>query len=370
MNRWVKFAVSLAITVACLWWTLKDVHWEATIASLKSANYLVLLPYLGLLTLIHLFRTLRWGNLLSGIEKVPFKKLNEASAIGFMMLIILPFRLGEFARPFLVAQRSGIRRSAAMTSVVLERIIDGIIIAVMLRALLFFVPGESADIAYIKWGANIMFLVFFGGLVFLLLARWQHDRVMQLLRATMGRLAPGPTDKAIHILDGFVGALRQLPDARNMALFALFTAGYWLLNGWGMSVLANAFDCSSAVGQVCEPLHLTVFQGFVVLAVLIIGMMIPAAPGSAGTFQAFILLALSVFVPKSVVNSSGVAYAYVIWIVQMLQQIAFGLVFMVVSHSSFKDIAGKLSKQEKDEGGGKGDADKDDRSEKQQVSEA
>ena len=59
---------------------------------------------------------------LSGLEKVPFKQLYEASAIGFMMLIILPFRLGEFARPFLIAQRSGIRRSAAMTSVVFERI--------------------------------------------------------------------------------------------------------------------------------------------------------------------------------------------------------------------------------------------------------
>jgi hypothetical protein len=85
------------------------------------------------LALIHIARTLRWGNLMAGLEKVPFQKLNEASAIGFMMLIILPFRLGEFARPFLIAERSNIRRSPAMTSVVLERIIDGLLIAVLLR---------------------------------------------------------------------------------------------------------------------------------------------------------------------------------------------------------------------------------------------
>ncbi len=290
-------------------------------------------------------RTLRWGNLLSGMEVVPFKKLNEASAIGFMMLIILPFRLGEFARPFLIAQRSSIRRSPAMTSVVLERIIDGIIIAVLLRVLLFFVPGETPAIARIHWGGNIMFLVFFGGLMFLLLARWQHDRVIGLMRSTLGRIAAGPTEKLIHVTDGFVGALRQLPDGKNMAMFAGWTAVYWILNGIGMSLLANAFDCSHADGAACQPLHLTIFQGFVVLSVLIIGMMIPAAPGSAGTFQFTILLALGVFVAEPVVNASGVAYANVLWIVQLVQQIAFGIIFMLASHTSFTEVAGKLSDQ-------------------------
>ena len=49
-------------------------------------------------------------------ERVRFRSLNDASAIGFMMLLVLPFRLGEFARPFLIAQRSSIRRSAGPTT--------------------------------------------------------------------------------------------------------------------------------------------------------------------------------------------------------------------------------------------------------------
>src|SRR6185436_9478882 len=111
--------------------------------------------YLAILTVIHLCRTLRWGNLLSGMEKVKFWPLNEASAIGFMMLLVLPFRLGEFARPFLIAERSGIRRSAAMTTVVFERIVDGIVIAIALRLLLFFVPEQAASLSYVRAGANV-----------------------------------------------------------------------------------------------------------------------------------------------------------------------------------------------------------------------
>ncbi|MHB8874307.1 MAG: lysylphosphatidylglycerol synthase transmembrane domain-containing protein [Myxococcaceae bacterium] len=344
MKRAVKLGLSLAITAVCLWWTFKDTRWAEMWASLGSANYLMLLPYLGILTGIHLCRTLRWGDLLSGIEEVKFRKLNEAAAIGFLMLVVLPFRLGEFARPFLIAERSKIRRSAAMTTVVLERIVDGIIIAVMLWVLMLFVPGDSADIRHIKWGANLMFAVFFGGLCFLLFALWQRQRAVWLVRATAGRISEKLADKAAEIVDNFVGAMHQLPPRRRIVSFFFFTAIYWALNGVGMSLLANAFNCRGAEAVVCQPIAVSVFQGFVMLAVLVVGLMIPAAPGGAGTFQAAVLIALSVFLPQSVVNSSGVAYANVLWLVQMFQQISFGLIFMVLSKQSFSDIAGKLGK--------------------------
>lgn len=348
MTRWIKFGVSLFITGVCLWWTFKDTRWDEMWTALRSANWLVTLPiYLLLLTVVHLARTLRWGNLLSGIERVPFRPLNEASAIGFMMLVILPFRLGEFARPFLIAERSGIRRSPAMTSVVLERIIDGIIIAGLLRGLMFFVPDDAHDIDRVRIGANLMFLVFFSGFCFLLLARWKHDLVVGLMRKVGGLVSPHLTEKIVHMVDGFVGALKQLPDGKNMALFFFWTAVYWAANGYGMAFFANGFDCSGApAGAACQPLQLSAFQGYFVLCVVIVGMMIPAAPGSAGTAQLALLIGLGVFLPQSVVKSSGVAYANVLWLVQMLQQIAFGLFFLVRSHGSFRDIAGKLGEQQ------------------------
>ncbi len=347
MNRWIKLGVSLAITVGCMWWTLKGMQWEETKNALLSANWAVTLPvYMVILLVIHLARTLRWGHLMSGLEKVPFKPLNEASAIGFMMLIILPFRLGEFARPFLIAQRSNIRRSPAMTSVVLERIIDGLIIAVLLRVLMFFVPEDARNIDRIRIGANLMFLIFFSGFLFLLTARWKHDAVIGLMRKTVGRIAPGITEKVVYMVDGFVGALKQLPDAKNMAWFFVWTAVYWVVNGASMAFFANGFDCSGADGRACLPLHLEYFYGYFLLCVVIVGMMIPAAPGSAGTAQLALLIGMGVFLPQAVVNSSGVAYANVLWAVQIIQQILVGLFFLVRSHGSFSDIAGKLSDQQ------------------------
>ncbi len=336
MNRAVKLLVSLLVTLVFSWWAFRDTDWHAQMTSLKSANYVWVLPYLGILTLVHVARTLRWGCLLSGMERVPFRKLNEASGIGFMMLLVLPFRLGEFARPFLIAQRSSIRRSAAMTSVVLERITDGMAVAVMMRALLFFVPAEAPEVRYVKLGANVMFAIFGGGLIFLLFARWHQARAVHLVRATVGRVAPGVADKMADIVDSFVGAMRQLPGRRQMVAFFLYTAVYWGLNGLGMAVLSQAFGATS----------LSLFQAYVVMSVLVVGVMIPSAPGMMGTFQAAVKVGLSLFLPASVVNGSGLAYANVLWLCQTVQQVGFGVALMSLGHLSFKDLAGKLDKEQ------------------------
>lgn len=347
MKRASKLGLSLLVTLLFSWWAFRGTDWAQQWNSLRTANYLWLVPYVAVLLAVHLCRTLRWGALLSGIERVPFRALNEASAIGFMMLIVLPFRLGEFARPLLIAQRSGVRRSAAMTTVVLERIADGISVAVLLRVLLFFVPGDSTQLRLVKAGANVMFAIFAGGLLFLLFALWQQARAVGLVRATVGRVSPGLADKVAGVVDSFVGAMRQLPGPAGITWFCLFTLGYWGLNGAGMAMLAQAFDCGQA-GPGCAPLTLSLFQGYVVMCVLVVGVMIPAAPGMMGTFQWAIKTGLELFLPAVVVNASGIAFANVVWLSQTVQQVALGLLMLSFSQFSFRDLAGRLNAEEKD----------------------
>ena len=345
VKRAVNLIASLLVTVAFMWWAFRDTDVSTQIASLKAANYAWVVPYFLCLTCIHVCRTLRWGALLSGLERVPFRKLNEASGIGFMMLLVLPFRLGEFARPFLIAQRSSIRRSAAMTSVVLERIVDGLFVAALFRVLLFFIPMETEGVRYVKLGSWLMFAVFGGGLVFLLVGLWHQARTVHLVRATVGRFSPNVAEKVADIVDSFVGAMRQLPDRKHIVLFFLYTVLYWGLNGVGMALLARAFDCSGAApGVECEPMGLSLFQAYIVMCVLVVGIMIPAAPGMMGTFQAATKVGLGLFLPAAVVNAHGLAYANVMWLCQTAQQIIFGLILLSISHMSFRELAGNMKK--------------------------
>jgi uncharacterized protein (TIRG00374 family) len=342
VKRLLKFLVSLLLTVVLGWWAFRDTNWQEQWESLRSANYWWLVPYFAILLTIHVFRTVRWGYLLSGMQKVKFRQLNEASGIGFMMLLLLPFRLGEFARPFLIGQRSSIRRSAAMTSVVLERIVDGMSIAVLLRVLLFFVHDDTESVRFARWGANAMFTVFAGGLAFLLFAFWHQRRAVQLVQVTLGRVSQKLAGQAAHVVDTFVGALRHIPRGWQMVGFVFFTVAFWGINGFGMYILAHAFDCSGATDG-CVPMNLTLFQSYVVLSVLVVGLMIPGAPGMIGTFQAGLKLGLSLFLPAALLNGKGVAYANVMWLCQTAQQIGLGVILMSLGNVSFRDVAGKLS---------------------------
>src|SRR5262249_57910616 len=101
------------------------------------------------------------------------------------------------------------------------------------------------------------------------------------------------------------GALRQRHRPAELAAFIAWTLLYWGLNGFGMWVLMRAF-----------PFQLPLFQSYVAMGLVVVGVMIPAAPGMVGTFQAAVKLGLSIFLPAAVVNGPGLAYANVLWLCQ------------------------------------------------------
>jgi hypothetical protein len=91
-------------------------------------------------------------------------------------------------------------------------------------------------------------------------------------------------------------------------------------------------------------LGISLFQGYVVLAVLVVGLMIPAAPGMMGTFQAAVKVGLGLFLPAAIVNAQGLAYANVMWLAQTVQQIGLGFLFMTLSNVSFRDVTKNMDR--------------------------
>jgi glycosyltransferase 2 family protein len=172
-------------------------------------------------------------------------------------------------------------------------------------------------------------------LLFLLFAAWHHDRAVGMVRSVVGWASRALAEKVASIVDTFVGALKQLPGPRQLVAFFAWTLAYWGTNGLGMWMLATrGFD-----------LPLTVFQSYVLLCVLVVGVMIPGAPGMMGTFQAGIRVGLALFLPGELVRGAGLAYANVLWLCQTGQQIAFGLLFLSLDHLSFGDVAGGLDEE-------------------------
>ena len=321
MKRLAQIVAGLGVSGLALWLTLRGKDVGEILREIREADYGYLGPYLAVLLVIHLTRTVRWGILLEPVAKVPFARLNAVSAVGIMALVLLPFRLGEFARPYLVSERPKLRVSAALSSVVVERVVDGLFTGIVLIVSLLAVPEGTPGLRMLRMGGVVVSLAFGGLLVFLAGAYVNRDQAVRIVTRLVRPFSARLAERAAGMLDAFIHGLRLVPSRRKLALFFALTAFYWALNAWGMSLLARGFG-----------FDLSATQSVTLLGVLVVGVMIPAGPGMIGTFQGAIVLGLGLFAPPEVVATRGTAYANVLWAVQLAQQTALGLAFLFSRH--------------------------------------
>jgi glycosyltransferase 2 family protein len=327
-RRLAQALAGLLVSGVALWLTLrgKDLHgiWEAT----RSADYAVLLPYTAILLLIHVLRTARWALLLEPLGPVPLARVNAASAVGFMALALLPFRLGELARPVLVSDRR-LRVSSALSTIVVERIMDGLFTGVLLVTALLLLPDGTPGVRFLRAAGVAVSGAFAGLLAFLVLAARSRALALRVVARVVRPVAPRLAERAASVLDAFIHGLKQVPSRPKLAAVFLLTATYWGVNGWGMKVLAAGFG-----------IDLSLHAAFTVLGVLVVGVMIPAGPGMVGTFQGAVVAGLSLFLARDAVATSGTAYANVLWATQLGVQSALGTMFLFSRHIQRGRLAG------------------------------
>jgi len=319
VRRLLQTLAGLSVSAGALVLTLRGKELGRIWQEMLGADYRWLWPYLLILILIHLVRTWRWGLLLEPVAKVSFARLNAASAVGIMALVLLPFRLGEFARPYLIAERPRLRVSAALSSVVVERVADGLFTAMLLVLTLLAVPEGTRGLSAFRVAGVAVFGVFAGLLAFLVLAYRNRPRAVALTHALLDRFSPALAGRASGMMDAFIHGLRLVPSRRKVALFFALTAFYWAVNGLGIQLFARSFE-----------FRLGVLDAYTVLGVLVVGVMIPAGPGMVGTFQAAVAGGLALFYPGQ--GERAFAFANVLWFVQLAQQTVFGLAFLFSRH--------------------------------------
>jgi len=326
-RRAVPVALGLAVSGGALWLTLRGKDLGAIGAAMRGADYRYLAWYLAVLLAIHLVRTVRWGLLLSPVARVPFARLNAVAAVGFMALVLLPFRIGELARPYLVAEKGRLRVSAALSSVVAERVADGFFMGVVLVATLLAVPDSAPGVALLRTAGFAVSLLFFAAFAFLVVAYRNRALAARIASAALAPVSARAAARVAAMVDAFIHGLRLVGGPGRTLVFTGLTALFWGLNAFGIRLLALGFG-----------FDLGVVESTAVLGALVVGAMIPAGPGMVGTFQGAVVLGLALFASPEAVATRGTAYANVLWAAQIGQQTALGMLFLFSRHVRFDRI--------------------------------
>ena len=90
MKTAVRIVLSLAMSAVFVWLSLRHTDVRAVLGAMAAADPVRIAIYVLILLVIHVIRTVRWGILLEPLGHVSFKRLNSASAVGWMLLMVLP----------------------------------------------------------------------------------------------------------------------------------------------------------------------------------------------------------------------------------------------------------------------------------------
>jgi hypothetical protein len=316
----INFLVSVALGVLFTWLAMREVDFRQMGDYLATVEYWYVLPYIALMVVIHFLRIWRWGLLLSPVGHVPFRRLLPIASVGFLAIVLLPFRMGELVRPYLVAERGRISFSAALGTCVVERVVDGLLVVGMLFTALAFVdtpiPRGVVTSGYVA-------LAIFGGvLAALIVALLKRDASLRFWRRALGLLSHRLAEKLTGMLAAFIDGLRALPDFRRIAGVIGLSVVYWLLSVAGIWLLFRAFH-----------FDLPITAAFVLMGILVIGIMVPGGPGFAGPFEIAVKVALvDLFLVSSAANAG---YTIVLHGLQFGFQLAMGVLFLFSTHVSF-----------------------------------
>jgi uncharacterized protein (TIRG00374 family) len=318
MNRRMvgKIALSVGVGVLCVAYVLHGMDRPAVLAALRELPPSAIVIYLATLAVTHFFRAWRWEFLLRPLGiSLPLRRLLLISSVGFMAILALPVRLGEFVRPYFLTRERGLRMSAALGSVAVERIIDGLLISILFFVAYLVSAGDMFP-RELRVGAWLSLLGFLALTIFLAFARiWTEQTIEFALRVSLlPTLAPKRAHQVADKLRALISGFHSLTDRRNFGIFLLQSVLYWGANGLGMWILARQMGLPISLGAAFATMS---FTGVV--------LSLPNSPGLVGLFHAGIKLGLMAYLPAAVVNSRGMAYAIVLHGLQALWYVGVGL---------------------------------------------
>lgn len=277
---------------------------------LQTTNYWYLLPALGLYFAGVFIRAVRWHFLLGSIKKIGYARLFQVTIIGYMANDLLPFRIGELVRAYIMGETEQISKASTLVTIVLERIFDGVTMLLFIGAASFFLPLEG----WIRSMLLVGTILFAAAVVFLVLAVGFRERFDHLIHRVMGRLPERWGARGLKLVDSFFHGLSVLRTPFDSFLALGLSIVAWLLEAGMYAVLALGF-----------PIVLS-FPVFVLTtAVANLVTIVPSTPGYVGVFDAAVRYLLEFFgVPVNVAAS----YTILLHAALIIPVVVVGLVLM------------------------------------------
>lgn len=283
----LRMIAGLLLSLICLVLVVRDVQLDAVLATLAKVRLLPLLAAVGVEVLTFWAIAVRWRRFFPAGEAPATVRLFQILNIAQLVNAVLPAKLGPLVRAYLAGRGESRRVAVALTTIVGEKVLEGLSLLLVAVGLLPFVP-LAGWLRPTTWISTAAFLILLGLMVGLAFRRQMVSRWLERLLARWPRL--------LDLAQSAISAL----DVWRSGWTVLALVG-WSTFIWAITVLLNQLLLWSL------DIEAPVVAPILLLVVLQLGVRLPSSPGSIGVFHYLSVVTLSLFgVEKSVAFGYGV----------------------------------------------------------------
>ena len=320
-----SLAIGILLLVVLIWYTGID----KIGAAIGSASPLWLVAAALIILPAYIFRAIRWKFLLHPVKK-NIRVINTfwSTAVGFMVNTLIPIRLGEFVRAYILGEKEGTGFGPSFSSIVVERTLD-LIGLLSIGVVTMFLVSAQADLSSLV--VNIFTAVAMLIAVILVVIIVGIKKEALILRLVTGITSKIPlvkkyTERIADFTSSLIKGLQGL--SQNPKMFAANLSLTWIL--W--LTQTSAIYLTFIAFNYPMPFVAAILGG----VLMSVSHILPATPGYVGSYEAFWVL---IFTFLGVTEMDLLlAMGVISHLVGLLPVVILGCVSVVWLGASFEEI--------------------------------
>jgi uncharacterized protein (TIRG00374 family) len=282
-----KFWIGAGISLFFLFVLFRKIEMKQLAAAFVELDAKYLLLAVVCCFVSYYFRALRWDYLLLPLKRCPMTTVFPATIIGLMVNSLLPARIGELARAYLLAEKENLSKGSVLGTLVLDRLADVLCLLLLLLFTLSFadLPDASRnDREVLIVGGQITFAVCLAIVLFLISLRAGIVRVPTAKSVIVRKLPRRIKERVVSVLDSLVQGMRLPVKPGDGAVIAGSSIVAWVFSVIPVDLILRSFG-----------IFLPVTASMLILVMVAFAVMVPAAPGYIGIYHYACFSALRVY---------------------------------------------------------------------------
>jgi uncharacterized protein (TIRG00374 family) len=339
MRTRIRTALLSLLAIALLAWFLWNADMAAVGAQIRHARVDLLALSVVSVAFTYVVRAVRWRYLLEPLGHARFRTTFRTTVIGFAALSLLPARMGDVLRPYLLARQEGFNAASTFATIVMERVLDMVTVLVLLASYVLLLGGRETLppklLAPVRASATVAAAVAAALLAIMWTLATHPERIGHLVLRSE-RLLP---TRVAHALSALARTFSQgfavAREARALSFAMAWSFPVWLGIALQVWLVTIAFGIDMP------------FPGaFLLQALLVIGVAMPT-PGGVGGYHAMYRLGVTAFFGAP--NDRAVGAAIMAHASSVIPVALVGIVFMMqdgISLTGLQRLAGVARREE------------------------